>query len=424
MNRLALVTSVLLPALALGNALSPQEAEPRLAAAGEAAAQAQRTNVSLPRMPSISPDGRNVVFSWRGDLWSVPTAGGHAVRISSHPADESWSRFSPDCARIAFNSERRGSAGLFTMNADGTGVTELLAFDRGVTLSDWAATPDGERLSFSASLEPDIYRSPRPYWIPAGGGVYERVHGAFGRSPAHEPGGERVLFERGGSSWSRRHYRGDTRDIWLYDPDAQDQFVRLTTWAGNDGRPRWAGKDKLIFTSDREDNTVNLYQMDLKDGDNAERNAKRLTQYRDRDVEDFDVTPDGSVLVYARWDRLYTMELGEQTSGPRELLMTAAEDERDNVEYISVDSRVTDAAVSPDGKTMAFIAYGQLYVRGTEDNSATRRISSSLARHKDLAWSPDGGTLYFASDESGRDTIYAVTATRTRSEIVRNERKY
>lgn len=435
MKRLAVATALLLPAsLTLAATLAPQGRSDRAPGAtplqapasprDAASAQPARTNVSLPRMPSISPDGRSVVFSYHGDLWSVPTAGGNAVRLSSHPADESWSRFSPDGARIAFNSERRGSNGLFTMHADGTGVTEVLAFDRAVTLSDWARTGAGDKLLFSASLEPDVYRSPRPYVVPADGGVYKRLHGAFGRSPAQEPDGQRVLFERGGGSWDRRHYRGDTRDLWLYDPGAADEFVRLTNWKGNDGRARWAGKDKLIYTSDRADNTVNLYLMNLADGADAEKNAKRLTSYTDRDVEDFDVTPDGRVLVFARWDKLYTLDLAETSSGPRELVMTAAEDERDNIEYVTVDSRVTDAAVSPDGKTMAFVAYGQLYVRGTEDNSASRRISSTLARHKDIAWSPDGGTLYFVNDESGRDAIYAVTATRTRSEIVKNVQKF
>lgn len=376
-------------------------------------------NVSLPRMPSISPDGETIVFSYHGDLWKVPAAGGNAIRLTSHPAEESWTQFSPDGQQIAFNSDRRGSTGLFTMQNDGTGVVEVLAFDRGALLTDWAEGEDGEILLFTGSLEPDIYRSPRPYVISAGGGVYHRLHDAFGRSAVKEPGGDRYLFVRGGASWNRRHYRGpDTRDVWLYDPDAEEPFIQLTDWDGNDGRPRWAGEDKFVYTSDREDRTVNLYLVDLSEGDDAEENARRLTDFDDRDVEDFDVTPDGSKLVFARWDELHTLDLTEDDAEPQMLSMTAAEDAHDKVEYVSVDNRVSDAAVSPDGKTMAFTAYGQLYVRGTDDNAASRRISATLANFTDIAWSPDGGTLYFVSDESGRDAIYAVTATRTRSEIV------
>ena len=32
--------------------------------------------VDLPRYPSISPDGTQIVFSWRGDLWKVAAGGG------------------------------------------------------------------------------------------------------------------------------------------------------------------------------------------------------------------------------------------------------------------------------------------------------------------------------------------------------------
>src|SRR5688572_25012054 len=105
MTRHAVAIALLLPltftpACGAGSQTQPDE---RAQLAADAAAQQPQGNVSLPRMPSISPDGQTIVFSWHGDLWSVPAAGGNAIRISSHPADESWTRFSPDGARIAFN---------------------------------------------------------------------------------------------------------------------------------------------------------------------------------------------------------------------------------------------------------------------------------------------------------------------------------
>ncbi len=38
------------------------------------------------RNPAISPDGGNVVFSHRGDLWSVPVEGGLATQLTVHAA--------------------------------------------------------------------------------------------------------------------------------------------------------------------------------------------------------------------------------------------------------------------------------------------------------------------------------------------------
>ena len=69
---------------------------------GTGAAPAAAGNVDLPRYPSVSPDGRTVVFSWRGDLWRVPAGGGAAERLTANPADEGRSAFTPDGAAIVF----------------------------------------------------------------------------------------------------------------------------------------------------------------------------------------------------------------------------------------------------------------------------------------------------------------------------------
>ena len=378
-----------------------------------AAAAAAAANVMLPQMPSISPDGQSVVFSWHGDLWKVAADGGTAQRLTSNPAEETYSRFGPDGRTIAFNSDRRGSAGIYTMNADGTGVSEVLAGDRPALLSDYS----NGTLLFTGYVEPDVYRNPRPYQLPAGGGVFTRTFDAFGRNPVLEPGGKRILFTRGNFSWDRRHYTGaDSREVWLFDPDAADKFTQLTTWKGNDGRARWAGKDRVIYTSDRADGTVNLFLMDLTAAD-AEKDARRLTHFTDRDVEEFDVTPDGKTAVFSRWDTLYTLDLTKANAEPVALKIKAAEDERDAVKYVDVEGKANEAKLSPDGKTFAFIAYGQLYVRGVEDAANTRRIGDGLHRRKQIAWSPDGGTLYYTSDESGKDAVYAVTVSLTRGGI-------
>ena len=390
---------------------------PHLARAQSARPAASASNVALPQMPSISPDGQSVVFSWHGDLWKIPAGGGMADRLTSNPAEETYSRFSPDGRTIAFNSDRRGVAGIYTMNADGTGVAEVLAGDRPALLSDYA---NGELL-FTGYVEPDVYRNPRPYMVPAAGGVFTRTFDAFGRNPVLEPGGRRILFTRGNFAWDRRHYLGaDSRDVWLYtpgDPPNADPYKQLTTRRGNDGRARWAGKNKVIYTSDRADGTVNLFLMDLTDGADAEKNARRLTNFTDRDVEEFDVTPDGKTAVFSRWDSLYTLDLTKPDAEPKALKIKAAEDERDAVKYVDIAGKADEAKLSPDGKTFAFIAYGQLYVRGVEDAANTRRIGEDLHRRKQIAWSPDGGTLYYASDESGLDAIYAVTVSLTRGGI-------
>ncbi len=376
---------------------------------------AQDGNVDLPRYPSISPDGSQIAFSWRGDLWKVPATGGAAQRLTSHPQDDLWSAWSRDGNRIAFTSNRSGSTNIHMMNSDSTGLRQVTDLDRPVALAGFGVDEAGhEVISLAARLEPDWYPGARMYTVAPSGGDPARIHDAFGTFPVISPDGSKVLFNRGGASWARRGYRGsDTRDVWLFDR-ATKQFRRLTIWAGNDGRARWIDNDTFVYASDREDDTVNLYRLKLGQD---ERDAVRLTRFTDADVDDFDISADGKILVFAKWNRLYTLDLTTPGAEPRELSIRASEDESDRYHLKDISRTVSQAALSPDGKTMAYVAYGELYVRATEKNSPARRVTANAARDREIAWSPDGMTLYFSNDQRGTDAIYAATVKLTRAEV-------
>jgi len=146
--------------------------------------------VDLPRFPSISPDGTQIVFSWRGDLWKVPATGGHAERLTTHPSDDLRSAWSPDGRTIAFDSDRTGYRNIFRMNADGTDVRQVTDLDQACTLSAFGVDDDGnEAITSSARLEGDNYRAPRPYLCSVEGGEIVRLHDAFGEHPKGPSGG-------------------------------------------------------------------------------------------------------------------------------------------------------------------------------------------------------------------------------------------
>ncbi|MEM1012261.1 MAG: S41 family peptidase [Planctomycetota bacterium] len=365
--------------------------------------------VPLPAHPTISPDGQTIVFAWAGDLWTVPAEGGAARRLTNHPADDRLPRFSHDGETIAFTSNRAGVSGLFTMTPEGTNVRERLLLDRASLMYDFG---DDGQLYFTGYLEPDVYRNPRPYVVGAESGVPERVHDAFGRSPAKEIGGDRVLFVRGNERLTRRHSRGpDTRDIWLYDPNADEQFTQLTERRGNDARPMWLPDGLFLFTSDRNDRTVNLFVGNANTG-----RIEALTSFTDADVDEFDVTPDGRRVVFAKWDTLYTLDL-EGDGEPVPVEITASQDAA-AAKLVDVGGEATDVALSPDGKTVASVSYGQVYVRGTDDNAVARRVSELPGRHSDVAWSPDGGTLYFTRMLGDTMHVMAATVRRSRADVL------
>ena len=373
-------------------------------------------DVDLPRYPSISPDGREVVFSWRGDLWIAPVTGGDARRLTVHPGIDSRSAWSPDGSEIAFESDRDGYRNIWAIRPDGSGIRQVVKTDGYALLSDYASGadgPDAPSITFDSRHEGDFYRSSRPYEVSAEGGPFARVHDAFGTAATRSPSGGRVLFERGGNSWTRRHKRGaDTRDVWLFTPEGD--FHQLTSWEGNDGQPAWLDEDTMVFLSDREGDTVNLYRQDVVPGVEA---AVPLTTFEDRDVTAFDLSADGRTAILQRWDTLYSLDLEDPNARPVALELRASDDGMDRIVPTDVSRKVTEAALSPDGKVMAFVAYGDVWVRNVESGSPTRRITETLAHDRDIAWSPDGLRLYFVSDEDGVDAIHEATVRRTRQEI-------
>ncbi len=371
-------------------------------------------NVDLPRYPSISPDGEWVVFTWRGDLWKVSSRGGQAVRLTTHPLDDLRSAWSWDGSRIAFESDRNGYQNIYLMRADGTDVRQVTDIDVTCSLDGFGVDEAGnEVITFASTLEGDLYRSARPYMVSVNGGEIHRIHDAFGHDPRIRRDGRFVAFTRGGVGWTRRDYRGaDRLNTWVF--DRQDRsFRQLTHWDGQDGQAKWVG-DGLIFMSDRETGVVNLFRMGVERGD---RNAARLTNFTDNSVTAFDVSGDGTTVVMTVWDKLYRLDLTQRDAVPEPLKISANEDEADNYEVKSINRSVSEAALSPDGKVMAFVAYGDVYVRNLEEKSTTVRVTRDEWRAQDIAWSPDGLKLYFVDDRDGTLSIHAATVKLTRGEI-------
>lgn len=360
-------------------------------------------NVDLPRFPSISPDGSQIVFSWRGDLWKVASVGGSAVRLTTHPLDDLRSAWGRDGAHIAFDSNRDGFQNIFVMNADGTDIRQVTNTDRPLSLIGFGTDDAGDEVvTFDSVLEGDVYRSKRPYMVALAGGDLVRVHDAFGSTPSANAAGSAVLFTRGGYyyGWPRVGNRGaESMDVWMFER-GDGSFTQLTEWEGNDGNAKWAG-DAIIYMSDREFGNANLFRLSMPGGEGA---AQQLTAFREDPVQHFDVSADGSTVVFVAWDTMYTIDLTNRQAQPVALTVNANEDEKDNYRIKSINRDVSEAALSPDGKVMAYVAYGDVYVRNLEEKSPTRHVTRSSSRERGIAWSPNGLKLYFVSDEDGTDS--------------------
>ena len=73
----------------------------------------------------ISPDGSEIVFCYKGDIYKVPAQGGTAVQLTTQTSYEANPVWSHDGKQIAFASDRNGNFDLFIMPADGGAARRL-----------------------------------------------------------------------------------------------------------------------------------------------------------------------------------------------------------------------------------------------------------------------------------------------------------
>src|SRR6056297_3703994 len=79
------------------------------------------------RYQAISPDGSDIVFTYKGDLYLVGTGGGEARQITFHEAHDFMPVWSSDGLQIAFASDRYGNFDVYVMDAEG-GPADRLTF--------------------------------------------------------------------------------------------------------------------------------------------------------------------------------------------------------------------------------------------------------------------------------------------------------
>lgn len=418
---------VVSPALILAGCALAQPAPAQPAAARPSAAR-----TGLIQLPTISPDGQLVVFSAAGDLWAVARAGGVATRLTSHPADDRRAIFSPDGKSIAFESERDGPRNLYIASIDRSNGGVALGPARRVTTVDRAQslggfTSDGTALLFGASHEPSIFRSTRLYRVSINGGPIERVTDAFGGLPRMSPDGSFITFTRGRADFTRPKYRGaGAPDVWKLNT-SNNSLERLSSDTASDA-DAWPLADGSVLYLSSKSGEYNIRRIPAGKSDTA---AIDVTSYQPtateltigHGVRDLGVNAAGNTAAFVLWDTLYTLDLSNNAK-PQPVSVTFSADFADlDTQRLNVGREISEQALSPDGKTIAVIARGQVFVRCTDENFPTRRVTTGQGRARGLAWSPDNRVLYFSSDDTGTNQLYYATVALSKSDLMPAEEK-
>ncbi len=354
--------------------------------------------LGIPRHPHVSPDGRWVAFSYQGDIWKVSINGGEAIRLTASPADEIYPKWSPDGRWIAFSSDRFGSYDVFVIPASG-GIPKRLTYRHSRDyVSGWS--PEGDKVLFFSNRDFSYhYANYNLYQVSLKGGTPQEVVPELSTFGVWSPDGKFIAFNYGSSEEWKKGYHGSANlDVYLYEPST-GEFRRLTSYQGNDKWPFWSEDGRWVyFVSDR-DGVFNLWKKNINTGE-----IVQVTHLKNEILHP-SMAPDGTVVFeYKGW--LYKIKKGEKLE---KLDFKASSDLPSGIEnYIEI-KKAEEISPSPDGKTVAFVSHGEIFLVSTEGGRAVN-LTRTPWREYSPVWSPDGKRLYFVSDRSGSRDIYYLYA--------------
>lgn len=355
----------------------------------------------LLRFPATN--GSEVVFSYAGDLYSVPVTGGEARRLTSHKGYEMFARFSPDGKSIAFTGEYDGNREVYLIPATG-GAPERLTYtstnardelgDRmGPNNMVMTWTPDGKGIVFRNRIGDGF---PGELWtVPVTGAMPSKIPLPEGGFCSYSPDGKKLAYNRVMREFRTwKYYRGGMADdIWVYDGK---KVENITSNDAQDIFPMWCG-DRIFFASDR-DMTMNIFAYDTRTG-----TTTKVTDFHDYDVK-FPST-NGKLIVFEQAGWIW--KLDPSTLKYDKLSISLSSDDiyaRTREKYVG--GNVSAVSLSPDGSRLAVTARGEVFNVPAKEG-VTRNLSRTPgANERGAEWSPDGRSIAYISDRTGETEIW------------------
>ena len=360
----------------------------------------------LLRFPDIQ--GNQVVFTYGGDLWLAATSGGTARRLTAHPGQELFARFSPDGEWIAFMGQYDGDEQVYVVPTAGGAPKQLTFYPaRGPLPQRWGYdnqvygwSPDGSAVLFRSMRYGYDLSGTRLFLAPVAGGLAKPLPMPEAGTAALSPDGSRVVYSplvRDFRAW-KRYQGGWAQELYIFDLTSHD-MERVTDHPRADRDPMWTG-DKIYFTSDR-DGRNNLYAYST-----LTKVTEQLTEHDPWDVR-WPGDDGDSRIIYELNGELQVYNIAAGTSRP--LSINVPDDglwKRSS--RIGVDDLIEDWALSPKGKRALFVARGDVFTAPIEKGPTRNLTRSSNAHDKWARWSPDGSKIAFISDMTGEEEIFVI----------------
>jgi len=363
------------------------------------------TNANWFRQSAISPDGKTILFSSHGDIYKVSSTGGNAYPLITSDAWDGHPVWSKNGKYIAFASDRNSNLDVYIVKADG-GESKRLTFHSTDDIpTDFSL--DGKNVLFTSARMPPVNssafptsRMPQLYSISINGGTPFITVGTPSLEAKISPNGKSLLYmdNKGYENLFRKHDSSSfARDIWRYDFDSK-KHSQLTTFSGGDSNPIWTSDGKSVYyLSEQGDDNFNVWKMNA-DG----QNQQQISTHKTHPARSLSISKK-NLLAYSYHGDIYTLA---QSKKPKKLQikLNKSTNKLDD-KMINVAKKSTEFAVSPNGKEIAFIARGEIFVTAVDYNS-TVRITHTPEQERSVSWLPDGRGIIYAAERNNIWGLY------------------
>lgn len=368
------------------------------------------------RSSSISPDGSKIAFTYKGDLFVVSSNGGDAQALTIHEAHDFMPVWSPDGSKIAFASDRFGNFDVFVIDSRGGEATRLTYHS--ASEYPYAFSADGKQVIFGGQRQDAVMHrqyptgsQPEVYTVPASGGRVAQLWTIPAEDiQVNKDGSKMVYHDQKGyeNPWRKHHKSAITRDIWLYDKSANTHTM-LTKFEGEDRNPVFADNDQSLYYLSETSGSFNVHKMSLANPQQTE----QVTSFKMNPVRFLSISNNGK-LCFSYDGDLYTLTAGGQ---PNKLTINIRLGDKSNSQQIiPISGNVREMAVSPNGKEVAYIVRGEVFVSAVE-GGMTKRITNTPEQERFVSFSPDGKSILYAREGTQKWQIYQTSK-------IRNEEPY
>ncbi len=352
--------------------------------------------------PCLTPDGQTVIFSFEGDLWKANVKDGQASRLTAMDGYETNPRVSPDGKWIAFTGRQYNNADVFVMPVNGGEVKQITYHSGNDDVNSWSW--DSRHIYFSSSRMGQI----SGFKVSAAGGTPLRVFGNYFFLYDHylfeHPSSGEIFFNdtwESSNQVQRKRYKGPFNpDIQSYNPKTK-QHKKYTTWEGKDFAATIDKSGNIYFISDEANGEYNLYTID-----NGKKKA--LTKFSSS-IKSPVVNANGGKVVFEKDYQLWLYDV--KTDKEEKLNISII---RNNVlpkdKDFEVRGNISYFDVSPDGKKLALVSRGELFVSDIEGKFIQQVKRGSAERVKEVKWTADNKTLLLSQTLDGYSNWYTIAA--------------